>query len=58
VIECLLLKPVECKCVFIMENVIIQTEHLGEGKEKIKLMTQKVLCVDAYIRPRKLSVSP
>jgi hypothetical protein len=29
-----------------MENVIIQTEYLGEGKDKIKLMIQELLCVD------------
>jgi hypothetical protein len=33
-IQCLLLKPMGFKCVCIMENVIMQTEHMGEEKEK------------------------
>jgi hypothetical protein len=31
-----------------MENVIIQTEYLGEGKEKMKLKIQDLLSVDTY----------
>ena len=36
------------KYICILENVIIQTEHLGEGKEKMKLVIQELLCVDTY----------